>query len=177
MAGHVKTCNKDFIFVEITEKDHGYYIKNHPDRNYDMFFHVNRVTFQLQHFALERMTEHQLFNVFVNSPTFDSHGWNFDEPAGEANADYTFRFHLQISHLFLCALVEIGIETRFILCDFYRGTLASKLNAEQKLAAANIVQARSQPLPYLLFGPAGEWCCCCCISCSIRLIISFSLSL
>lgn len=110
IAGHVKTCNKDYIFVEITERDHCRYIVNHPDRNFDMFFHVNRVTFQLQHFALEWIKEHELFSVFVNSPTYDSHGWNFDEPASDESADYTFRFHTILHYRihvhFIWSLIE-----------------------------------------------------------------------
>lgn len=38
----------------------------------------------------------------------------------------------------------------------FSGTLAAKLNKEQKAAVGNIVNATSFPLPYLLFGPAGK---------------------
>lgn len=39
---------------------------------------------------------------------------------------------------------------------FDSGRLAGDLNAEQKLAVRNIVQAVNKPVPYLLFGPAGD---------------------
>lgn len=148
MAGHIKTCNKDFIFIEITEREHCNYILNHPDRSFDIFFHVNRVTFQLQHYALDWMAEHQLFNLFVNSPKYDTHGRNLDGSATDDD-DYTFRFGILFFFLF-------QLKFDLIVTIFHHsGTLASKLNAEQKLATINIVQARNQPLPYLLFGPAG----------------------
>lgn len=50
--------------------------------------------------------------------------------------------------------VNITFQTEFPLN--FRGELGSKLNQEQKTAAINIVQADNSPLPYLLFGPAGE---------------------
>lgn len=37
--------------------------------------------------------------------------------------------------------------------------MGPKLNAEQKVAAINIIRGRNAPLPYLLFGPAGESFC------------------
>lgn len=39
---------------------------------------------------------------------------------------------------------------------YFSGVLASKLNEEQQLAVINIVQRKNMPMPYLLFGPAGE---------------------
>lgn len=92
IGGHVKTCNKEYIFVEITESEHCKYLANHPDRIYDIFFHVNRVTFQLQHYALQWMINHQLFAVFVNSSAYDRDEWNFNvcEPVIETN--YPFRY-------------------------------------------------------------------------------------
>lgn len=44
----------------------------------------------------------------------------------------------------------------FHLQTHFSGKLAYGLNEEQKIAAMNIVMAKNQPLPYLLFGPAGK---------------------
>lgn len=158
-GGHVKTGNKDFIFVEIMENifhddfkpRRGDFFLPSPKRHYDIFFHINRTPLQLQHFALRWIGEHKLFNVFVNSPMYDADGGNSDGSATDASAEHLFRFHI-----FHCTSAKIQFQTRFFASFFYRGTLAPKLNDEQKLAAINIVQARNQPLPYLLFGPAGE---------------------
>lgn len=92
ISGQVKTCNKEFIFVEITELDHCTYLLKHPDRVYDIFFHVNRVIFQLQHNALDWIMNHQLFHLFVNSPEYDRDGWNFDVCEPVTTMNYTFRF-------------------------------------------------------------------------------------
>lgn len=92
IVGHIKTCNKDFIFVEIAEREHCNYILNHPDRTFDIFFHVNRVTFQLQHYALDWMVKHQLFQLFVNSPKYETHGWDSNALGMDDIVDYEFRF-------------------------------------------------------------------------------------
>lgn len=94
IAGQIKTCNKEFIFVEITERDHCMYLSKHPDRCYDIFFHVNRVTFQLQHYALEWIANHQLFNIFVNSSDYDCDASNFNVRAEPPDTEENYAFRL-----------------------------------------------------------------------------------
>lgn len=94
IVGQIKTCNKEFIFVEIPEAEHRKYVQNHPDRVYDIFFHVNRGPFQLQHYALHWLVKHQLFQQFVNSQAYDCDGWNFDVRSAAAEPNYSFRFEL-----------------------------------------------------------------------------------
>lgn len=40
---------------------------------------------------------------------------------------------------------------------FHSGKLASNLNEEQKIAVINIMESKNRPLPYLVFGPAGQF--------------------
>lgn len=72
--GQVKTSNKDFIFVQITENEHCNYISYHPDRCYDIFFHVNRTTFQvnvqLQLNNVDRKQIHVNFIDIYDCPFF-----------------------------------------------------------------------------------------------------------
>lgn len=71
LGGQVKGCNKEFIFIEITEKEHSDYLRANLHQFYDIIFHVNRVPFQLQHYALEWIESHRLFNVLLNNPKFE----------------------------------------------------------------------------------------------------------
>lgn len=129
LAGHIKTCSKDFIFVEITEREHCNYVLNHPDRSFDIFFHVNRVTFQLQHYALEWIQEHQLFNLFVNSSQYNSNtnDWTFDGPA--TDVDYTFRFCDLIRFFFFFNWNLIG---NFV-CDFLQRHFGTEIKCWTKI--------------------------------------------
>lgn len=57
--------------------------------------------------------------------------------------------------IFLCLSKEKLNSIQTKLNDF-SGKLAWELNEEQKTAAINIANTRNSPLPYLIFGPAGE---------------------
>lgn len=95
IEGRIKTNNKDFIFVEVIEPEHRRYLLNHPQRNYDIFFHVNRLTFQLQHNALEMIVDHQLYHLFINSSKYDDRRRNFDmNYTPPIKDDYAFRFKI-----------------------------------------------------------------------------------
>lgn len=134
--GQIKGINKDFIFIEINDQHYADYVKqNCSRRSFDIYFQLNIMTFQLQHNALNWMRLHKLFDLLVNNPEYNSLS---------AMSNYS---ELRSN---------IRLETLQTQSSYFRGELGSKLNQEQKSAAINIVEAKNSPLPYLLFGPAGE---------------------
>lgn len=89
ISGQVRGCNKDYIFVEIGE-EHFEYLKSHCNVElYDIFFHINRIIYQLQHYALDLLFNRNLFNVLINNPKYNRFSTkmvNLDE-----EKRYTFR--------------------------------------------------------------------------------------
>lgn len=90
LGGQIKASNKDFIFIEITERDHSEYLQRNIHRTYDICFHVNRLPFQLQHHALDWIESHRLFNVFVNNPSCEVVDRDF-YGAAVSEESYVFR--------------------------------------------------------------------------------------
>lgn len=90
LGGQIKASNKDFIFVEITEKDHCEYLRRNLHRTFDICFHVNRQPFQLQHHALDWIESHRLFDVFVNNSSCEVVDRDF-YGAAVSDENYVFR--------------------------------------------------------------------------------------
>lgn len=73
IAGQIKGCNKELIFVVIDQKQCSY-LQSKPNQLYNIHFNLsqaNRVAFQQQHSALYWMQEHDLFDVLINNPRYD----------------------------------------------------------------------------------------------------------
>lgn len=70
IAGQVKSCTKDYVFIEITDSKHLELLKDQKQK-YDIIFHVNRQTYQLQHYALECLVKTKLFDSFLKNPKYD----------------------------------------------------------------------------------------------------------
>lgn len=70
ISGQVKHCTKDYIFVEIADRLH-LDLLNNQRKKYDIIFHVNRQTYQLQHYALECLVKKKLFDSFLKHPVYD----------------------------------------------------------------------------------------------------------
>lgn len=79
-SGQVKGCDKDFIYIEIVEDDFSD-VRNNCERQYfDIFFNINRVSYQLQHKALKYMDHHKLHSLLINNPKYESH----DDDVGDS---------------------------------------------------------------------------------------------
>lgn len=94
IEGQIKSCNKDYIFMSIKEKDQFNYLKGNAERLYDISFHVNRMPYQLQHFALEWIGDHAIHNVLVNNPQYDIkvRDVDSDELFSVFRQNYIFRY-------------------------------------------------------------------------------------
>lgn len=99
--------------------------ENYSNAVFDISFHSNRSTFQLQHNALNWMEKHELFSLIIKNPLYD------------ITAEKTFNY-------------EPGCGNKIFHCAQTR-----ELNYEQKIAMFNIVNKNNSVTPYLLFGPPG----------------------
>lgn len=95
--GSIRMKNDDKIFVEIYEKCSDYLQRSCNKELYDIYFHVNRQPYQLQHNALKFMLEHKLFGCLINNPQYDSD--NTDH-FGIRNG-YTFRYSSRSTRILL----------------------------------------------------------------------------
>lgn len=84
--GTIKSKKDDKIFVEVYEECFDYMLRNCHQDLYDIYFHVNRQPYKMQHNALKFMLEHKLFGCLINNRKYDDD----TEPSGIRNF-YTFR--------------------------------------------------------------------------------------
>lgn len=71
VSGRMKSCDKDFIYVEVVEADVGL-LQSYCDRQYfDIVFHMNRIGYQLQHRALRYMEKHNLHSILINNKHYE----------------------------------------------------------------------------------------------------------
>lgn len=68
--------NRDYIFVKFGDdedlEDFDDIKERYGNKWFDIFFHINRTPFQLQHYALECMANDKLFDTLINNPIFDN---------------------------------------------------------------------------------------------------------
>lgn len=65
IGGQIKGNNKEYIFLEIDEKDIKH-VKIGP--KYEIDFLLNRVPYQVQHMALDYVKKHKLVERLINNP-------------------------------------------------------------------------------------------------------------
>lgn len=66
--GRIKSANKDFVFIEITNKKFAKQLNEMIKQRarFKLEFSLNRVSFQAQHLALEYFERHKLFGSFID---------------------------------------------------------------------------------------------------------------
>ncbi|XP_031638459.1 putative helicase mov-10-B.1 [Contarinia nasturtii] len=70
--GHIKSNNKEKIFIEINETFIEEFKSLFTKNSFDIHFVLNRTPFQLQHLALDILHDHSLFEVLINNAKYDS---------------------------------------------------------------------------------------------------------
>ncbi|XP_055301141.1 putative helicase mov-10-B.1 isoform X2 [Sitodiplosis mosellana] len=124
--GQVLRVKNSKIYIEIFPETFNKVQHSYDGQLYDIIFTVNRMPFQLQHFALEFIEKEHLFTRLIHNFQYKK-----DDLAplnGEQSA-------------------EKPILER-------EGTMLSQLNAEQQSAVENII-CKTDKLPFILFGPPG----------------------
>lgn len=140
--GRIVNCDKKFIYIKIVEGFEYFTILNKgPFQFFNINFHMNQTTYQLQLEALEFIKEHQLFEILIDNVLYSK---IIDDSTHTQQT-------LRLIFIFLCRFICLLMENLI----YFSCTYSDKLNNEQKIAIQNIAEASCRPVPYLLFGPAG----------------------
>lgn len=112
-SGRVKSCDKNFIYIQIGEEDIEL-TRNYCEKQYfDIIFNINRTSYQLQHRALNYVERHHLHPILINNERYNS----YEDVDRDELVD-----HPLIS---------------------FTGKLAENLNTEQKIAVKYISKSNS----------------------------------
>lgn len=85
-SGQITRCDKEFIYMKMGEDDSHHLIKMCEPQRFDISFHINRTSFQMQHKALEFVQNHELYATLINNIEYNAFEleWN-----GTPSNDYT----------------------------------------------------------------------------------------
>lgn len=96
IRGNLSHCDNKFVYVKIVEGIDELSSKLMNNCHfYNLNFHINRLSFQLQHNALAYMKSHELFPILINNPRYFIESDN--HPTLDLN-DYKFRFAIRFYH-------------------------------------------------------------------------------
>lgn len=70
------------IIIEIFPDTYKLVMRSHRYESYDIFFTLNRVPFQLQHYALDFIRDENLFTRLINNTYYDCKSTNLALPNG-----------------------------------------------------------------------------------------------
>lgn len=141
IQGKIKGNNREYIFLEIDEKD----IKHAKiGVRYEIDFQLNRLPFQVQHYALSYVEKHGLVGKLFNNPLLDLNLTDSSKANGAA----------QLKKFVLDFQIKSGrIDFQTIFKPFR--AFVWNLNDEQYEAVQNIIAVQNRLLPYILYGPPG----------------------
>lgn len=74
--GSIKGKDDEKIYVEMYEQSYAAFKKVYKNQPFDIFFRFNRLSFRMQHYALDLMRDHRLFNHLIDNPAYDENGKN-----------------------------------------------------------------------------------------------------
>lgn len=66
--GKIQGKNVEKIFIEIPSES---FLSVYQTESFDFRFILNRVPFQMQHFALDFLRDHDLFDLLIDNPAYD----------------------------------------------------------------------------------------------------------
>lgn len=69
--GSIKGKDEERIYIELYEQSYVSFKKIYKNQPFDIFFRFNRLSFRMQHYALDCMRSHRLFNHLINNPAYD----------------------------------------------------------------------------------------------------------
>lgn len=69
IAGNIHNLDQQYVHLKITNGLDDF--TNFRDGLFDIYFHGNRHSFQMQHTALEWVKEHKLFDVLINNQLYN----------------------------------------------------------------------------------------------------------
>lgn len=69
--GSIKGKDDEKIYIEMYEQSCVSFREKYKNQQFDIFFRFNRLSFRMQHFALDCLREHRLYNILINNPAYD----------------------------------------------------------------------------------------------------------
>lgn len=69
--GSIKGKDEEKIYIELYEQSYLSFKKVYKNQPFDIFFRFNRLSFRMQHYALDLMRDHRLFNQLIDNPAYD----------------------------------------------------------------------------------------------------------
>lgn len=72
--GSIKGKDEEKIYIEMYEQSYVSFREKYKNQHFDIFFRFNRLSFRMQHFALDFIRDHGMYNLLINNPAYDSNG-------------------------------------------------------------------------------------------------------
>lgn len=72
--GSIKAKDDEKIYIELYEQSYLTFKKVYKNQPFDIFFRFNRLSFRMQHYALDYMHNHRLFTHLIDNPAYDQYG-------------------------------------------------------------------------------------------------------
>ncbi|XP_031638515.1 putative helicase mov-10-B.1 [Contarinia nasturtii] len=69
--GSIKGKDEEKIYIEMYEQSYAAFKKVYKNQPFDIFFRFNRLSYRMQHYALDLMRDHRLFNQLIDNPAYD----------------------------------------------------------------------------------------------------------
>lgn len=69
--GSIKGKDEEKIYVELYEQSYLPFKRVYKNQPFDIFFRFNRLSFRMQHYALDLMRDRRLFNHLIDNPAYD----------------------------------------------------------------------------------------------------------
>lgn len=69
--GSIKGKDEEKIYIEIYEQSYVSFKQKYKYQPFDIFFRFNRLSFRMQHYALDCIRQHHLFDLLIDNPAYD----------------------------------------------------------------------------------------------------------
>lgn len=70
--GSIKGKDEEKIYIELYEQSYASFREKYKNQPFDIFFRFNRLSFRMQHYALDCIREHRLFGLLIDNPAYDT---------------------------------------------------------------------------------------------------------
>lgn len=69
--GSIKGKDEEKIYIELYEQSYLSFKRAYKNQPFDIFFRFNRLSFRMQHYALDFIRDHRLFIQLIENPNYD----------------------------------------------------------------------------------------------------------
>lgn len=70
IQGQILGIKEQKIYIDISTKAFDFVKKHHKMEFYDIFFQLNRIPYQLQHYALSFLHSENIFDILINNAQY-----------------------------------------------------------------------------------------------------------